>query len=100
MPQQSPAPDVSFQLPVYSDSQQNIEYKTIHVVVVKPTTAINQDNTGLLLFPLVMVFIIAVTILIIVSKIKQGPTTNSILNLLERLSSGVDKKIKSGRQIL
>ena len=66
-------------------------------MVVKPTAKKNEEDTISPLFPLVMVFLIAIVILLIISKIKQGPTTNKILNLLKRLSNGIDNKTKSGR---
>jgi len=87
MPHQNPSPDVSFQLPVYSDSKQSTEYKTVHVVVLKPKTTSNQDSIGFLFFPLVLVFLIAATILFILSKVKPGATTNRILNIFEKLSN-------------
>jgi hypothetical protein len=89
MPHQSPSPDVSFQRSVHSDSPQKTEYKTVHIVVVKPITKDNQDSIGFLFFPLVLVFLIALTILFILSKVKPGATTNRILNILEKRSSAM-----------
>jgi len=96
MPQPKPSPTVSFQIPVVTDSQQNKEYKTVHVVILKPTIKSDEGGFEVILGPMIIVFLIAVTIVVLLLKIKPGPKTDRILNKLEGASNIVDNKVASG----
>jgi len=96
MPQPKPSSIVSFQVPVVTDSQQNNDYKTVHVVIVKPTIKSEESGFEVILGPIMIVFLIAVTIVVVLLKIKPGPKTDRILNKLEGSSNIIDDKIATG----
>ena len=90
MPQPKSSPTVSFRIPVATDSQQNKAYKTVHIVVVKPTIKSEESGFEVILGPMLIVFLIAVTIVVVLLKIKPGPKTDRILKKLEGSSSIID----------
>ena len=96
MPQPKPAPIVSFQVPMVSDSFQNTDYKTVHVVVLKPRIKSDEGGFEVIVGPMIIVFLIAVTIVVVLLKIKPGPKTDRILNRLEGSSNIIDDKVASG----
>jgi hypothetical protein len=96
MPQPKPAPIVSFQVPMVSDSFQNTDYKTVHVVVLKPRTKSDEGGFEVIVGPMIIVFLIAVTIVVVLLKIKPGSKTNRILNRLEGSAGIIDGKVASG----
>ena len=96
MPQYDQPSTVSFQIPVKNDSQQVIGSKTVHIVVVKSKTEQNDLGFRDIVGPLIIVFIIAATIIVISSRINSGGKIDRLLTRLERAGKFIDNKMERG----
>lgn len=86
MPRQYPLTTISFQQPVYNDSQIITGYRTVHVVIT-PHQKKTENQIEILAIPLAIVLFIAVCILFIFSKIKSNSKIDKILSGIERFSN-------------
>lgn len=94
MPQSESPPVVSFQTPVYNDSQQVASYRTVHVVVMKPKEKEGHSAMDSLGIPLITVLLISIAILFFASRIKAGSKTDNLLKRLEKVSTLIDRKVE------
>lgn len=91
MPGQYPLTNVSFQQPIYNDSQIITGYRTVHVVITfdqkKP-----ENQIEIIAIPLAIALFIAVCILFIFSKIKSNSKIDKILTDIERFSKRINSE--------
>ncbi len=85
MPGHYPFTTVSFQQPVYNDSQQIAGYRTMHIVITRHQKEV-ENQIEIIAVPFAIVLFIAVCILFIFSKIKANSKIDEILSGMERFS--------------
>lgn len=93
MPQPDTTPAISFTVPLKQDSMQTTEYRTVHVVVVKPK---HTSYAEIIITPLLFVFAMATILVFILYKIKPGKKINRLLDIAEKISGTIDTRIEKG----